>query len=263
MEHASGVVAFLLLLLSAVLLYNILTARRGRELFIRRIPGLAAIDEAVGRATEMGRPIFFSPGLEDLTLVVTLQALSIAGHVMRLAARYGTRVIVGVRYAMVYPVAEEVAREAYAAEGRPELFSSEDIRFVSDQQFSYASGCVGIMNRERAAANFLFGYFYAESLILSEAGREIGAVQVAGTPSTTQIPFLIASCDYTIIGEEYYAATAYLTREPILLGSLVGQDWGKILLMLFILFGILLASLGQEGMLRGIQSQLGMPGVAS
>src|SRR4051812_27181749 len=149
----------------------------------------------------MGRPILFSPGLFGLD-VVTLQALTIAGYVMRLAARYNTRVILAVGDAQVYPVAEEVAREAYHAEGRPELFNSEDVRFLSDRQFSYASGCIGIMNRKRVAANFLFGGFYAESLILAESGREIGAIQVAGTPSTTQIPFLIASCDYTIIGEE-------------------------------------------------------------
>jgi hypothetical protein len=261
MDHATGLMAALLIALAAILLYSIYSARSGKDLFIRRIPGLSAIDEAVGRATEMGRPIFFSTGLDGLT-VVTLQGLAVAGHVMRLSARYNTRVIYGARDTQVYPVAEEIARDAYAAEGRPELFNPEDIRFVSDQQFAYASGCVGIMNRERVAANFFFGYFYGESLILSEAGREVGAIQVAGTPATTQIPFLIASCDYTIIGEEYYAATAYLTREPILLGSLVGQDWGKICLLAFILAGILLASFGSPEWVRWLQNQLGMMGAA-
>lgn len=262
MEHATPLMALLLLALSGLILYCILTARGGRELFIRRIPGLAAIDEAVGRATEMGRPILFSPGLFPLG-VETLQALSICGHIMRLAARYNTRVIVPVCDAQVYPIAEEVAREAYNQEGRPELFHPDDIRFLSDSQFAYASGVVGIMNREKVSANFFFGGFYAESLILAEAGREVGAIQVAGTPSTTQLPFLIAACDYTIIGEEYYAATAYLTREPILLGSLVGQDWSKVALLLFIFFGILLASLGLNGWLEALQAQLGMEALAS
>ena len=262
MEHATPLMAFLLLSLSAILLGCIFTARGGRDLFIRRIPGLAAIDEAVGRATEMGRPILFSPGLFGLN-VVTLQALTIAGHVMRLAARYNTRVIMPVCDAQVYPVAEEIAREAYNAEGRPELFRPDDIRFLSDRQFAYASGCIGIMNREKVSGNFFFGGFYAESLILAESGREIGAIQIAGTPSTTQLPFLIASCDYTIIGEEYYAVTAYLTREPILLGSLVGQDWSKIALLALILIGILLASVGLYPLVHAIQAQLGMVGAAA
>ncbi|MBW3622444.1 MAG: hypothetical protein KY468_03435 [Armatimonadetes bacterium] len=258
MEHATPFMAVVLLVLSGIILYNILTARGGRDLFIRRIPGLAAIDEAVGRATEMGRPLLFSPGLFGLG-VETLQALSVLGHIIRLAARYNSRVIVPVCDAQVYPIAEEVAREAYNQEGRPELYNADDIRFLSDRQFAYASGTVGIMNREKVAANFFFGGFFAEALILAEAGREVGAIQVAGTPSTTQIPFLIAACDYTIIGEEYYAASAYLTRDPVLLGSLVGQDWSKVALLLLIFFGAILASLGLLTVLHWIQIQLGMP----
>jgi hypothetical protein len=156
-------------------------------------------------------------------------------------------------------VAEEVIREAYAAEGRPELFNPDDIRFLSDRQFAYASGVVGIMNREKVAANFFFGYFYAESLILGEAGTQIGAIQVAGTPATTQLPFFIVSCDYTILAEEFYAATAYLSREPILLGSLVGQDWSKVALAVFIVVGVLLSTLlgPQSPVITALTAQLG------
>jgi len=258
LQHASLTIAVLEALAAFIILYKILSAKRGRELFIRRIPGLAAIDEAIGRATEMGRPILFSPGLAGLD-VTTLQALSIAAYVARMAARYNARVIVPVMDPAVYPVAEEVIREAYAAEGRPELFNPDDIRFLSDRQFAYASGVVGIMNREKVAANFFFGYFYAESLILGEAGTQIGAIQVAGTPSTTQLPFFIVSCDYTILAEEFYAATAYLSREPILLGSLVGQDWSKVALAVFIVAGVLLSTLlgPQSPVITALTAQLG------
>ncbi len=241
MEHANVLVLLIEALLSGLILYNILIAHRGRDLYIRRIPGLTAIDEAVGRATEMGRPILFSTGLAGLD-IITLQALAVAGYVARLAARYGTQVIIPVFDPAIYPIAEEVLREAYTAEGKAEAFSEENIRFLSDRQFAYASGVMGIMNREKVAANFFFGDFYAESLLLGEAGRQVGAIQVAGTPSTTQIPFFIASCDYTIIAEEYYATTAYLTREPTLLGSLVGQDWSKVVLLIGILVGTLLTT---------------------
>jgi hypothetical protein len=118
----------------------------------------------------------------------------------------------------------------------------DDVRFLSDRQFAYATAMVGVINRERVASNFMFGTFAAESLILSEAGNQAGAIQVAGTPSTTQIPFFIAACDYTIIGDEYYAGTAYLTREPVLLGSLVGQDYCKMILLAIMLLGLVFAS---------------------
>ena len=144
---------------------------------------------------------------------------------------------------IIYAVADEAMREAYAAEGRPEAYNLDDVRFLSDRQFAYASAMAGIILREKAGSNFMFGRFFAESLILAEAGQSVGAIQVAGTPSTTQIPFFIASCDYTIIGDEFYAGSAYLTREPVLLGSLIGQDYGKILLLAVILLGILAVSI--------------------
>ncbi len=242
MKHANLFAGILLCVLSALIVTAILAAKRGRELFIRRIAGVDAIDEAVGRATEMGRPIFFSVGLGGID-IVTLQAFSVVGHVARMAATFRTRLIVPAADPLAIPVLEEVIREACNEVGRPETFNPDDIRFLSDQQFAYAAGCVGIMHRERPATNLLFGAFQAESLILAETGQHIGALQVGGTPSQLQTPFFIATCDYVVIGEEYYATSAYLSREPVLLGSLVGQDRCKMLFLALVLLGILTVSL--------------------
>ncbi|MDE0556637.1 MAG: hypothetical protein OXI24_20690, partial [Candidatus Poribacteria bacterium] len=102
----------------------------------------------------------------------------------------------------------------------------------------------GMMIREKPAAVFLQGQFYAESLLMAETGNSIGAIQIAGTDSEHQLPFFIAACDYTLIGEELYAATAYLSREPMLLGSLRGQDWGKLLIFALIVLGVVLELAG-------------------
>lgn len=225
-----------------LILYKILSARAGRKLFIRRISGLSAIDEAVGRATEMGRPMLFSPGIGGFN-IVSLQALSILGHIIKSAARYRARIIVPTADSVLFTIAEETTRDAYEAEGVPEAFNQDDVRFLSDSQFAYTSGVVGILNREKVASAFYFGDFFAESLILAENGQQAGAIQVAGTPQITQIPFFIAACDYTIIGDEYYAASAYLSREPTLLGSLVGQDYGKAIILALVVMGIISVSL--------------------
>jgi hypothetical protein len=242
MEHATWPVRIILVLLSGLILYAIFAARAGRRLFIRRIPGLNAIDEAVGRAAEMGKPMLFATGLSSFD-IDGLQALAVAGHVARVAARYATRLILTVADPQLYAIGEETMRDAYARAGRPELFTPEDVRFLSDQQFAFATAASGIMYREQVASNFFFGYYYAEALILAEAGQSVGAMQVAGTPATTQVPFFIVSCDYTILAEEYYATTAYLTREPTLLGSVVGQDRSKIVLLILISGSTLLLTL--------------------
>ena len=240
MEHANLAAQVLVPLLSIIIIVAILVARR-KNLFIRRIQGLTAIDEAIGRATEMGRPMLCSIGLGGID-VATLQALSISTYIIRNSARFGTRAIVPIADPTIFPIAEEAVREAYVAEGRPEQYNAEDVRFLSDRQFAFASSVAGIIFREKVAASFLFGIFFAEALIFSESGQQVGAIQVAGTPSTTQIPFFIASCDYVIIGDEFYAASAYLSREPTLLGSLVGQDISKAILIALVVIGTLLAT---------------------
>ena len=244
MQHASENwwVSGLVVLLSLIIIGKVLSAQRGRIPFIRRIPGLNAIDEAVGRATEMGRPVMMVPGISGLD-VVTLQALSIFSYVARAVARFGNKSIMATIDPIVTGVAEETLQDAYADAGRPELYDSGDVRYLTSQQFAFASGVAGIIVREKVAASFLFGAFFAESLIFAEVGQQVGAIQIAGTTETNQIPFFIAACDYVIIGDEFYAASAYLSRDPTLLGSIVGQDYCKLLLLGIILLGLIAVSL--------------------
>lgn len=218
-----------------------IVAGRGGVPTIRRIAGLNAIDEAVGRATEMGRPVLMVPGIDGLG-IPALQALNIFSHIGKSIAQFGNRCIMAVADPLMTGISEEVIRDAYAHAGKPELFNPEDIRFLSDRQFSFAAGCAGLIERENVAASFLMGSFFAESLILAETGQRVGAIQVAATPMTTQLPFFIASCDYVLLGDEFYAASAYLSRNPTLLGSIVGQDYCKLALLIAVVIGAIAAT---------------------
>lgn len=243
MDHATDKLqpAILIIVWSLIILGTVVTAQRGRKYFVRRIAGLNAIDEAVGRATEMGRPIMMVPGLSGLG-VVGIQALAIFSYIIKTAAQFGNRIILPTADPALYTVAEEVVRDTYNSVGKPEAFDPNSVYFLSDRQFAFASGVAGTIAREQVAANFMFGDFFAESLIFAETGQQVGAIQVAGTVQTTQIPFFIAACDYTIIGDEYYAASAYISREPTLLGSLVGQDICKAIILLMVVLGVICIS---------------------
>ena len=241
----TGKVATLLLELAfcAAILVLIARARAGRKVpVIRKVAGLEAIDEAVGRATEMGATVHFAPGLGAINNAQTLAAMAVLSHVARICAKYDTRLIQTNCDNVVYSIAEEVVKQAYVEAGKSDEFNPDDVRFISQDQFGYASGCVGIMNREKVRANILIGAFWAESLIFAEVGSQVGSIQIAGTANTHQIPFFIAACDYALLGEEIYAASAYLSREPVLVGCLIGQDWGKMVGVLLILLGSVLAT---------------------
>jgi hypothetical protein len=234
-------------LLAALVLYYISQARAGKEFFIRRIAGLEAVQEAVGRATEMGKPILYVPGIADIDDIQTIAAVTILGRVATMVAEYDADLLVPCSRSLVMSTAQEVVKEAYLEAGRPDAYHRENIRYLTDEQFGYVAGVDGIMLREKPAANFYLGAFYAESLILAETGHSIGAIQIAGTAMPSQLPFFIAACDYTLIGEELFAASAYLSREPRLLGSLIGQDWGKVIILIFIIAGVVTAFLAQFG----------------
>jgi hypothetical protein len=230
---------------SLIILGGIFLAQK-RELFIRRIAGLEALDEALGRATEMGRSVLFVHGLTDMSSVSTIAAVNILSRIARRTAEFNTELRVANRDPVVMAVSQEVVKESYLNAGRPDAYSEDSVFMVATEQFSYAAALDGMMVRDRPATNIMMGYFYAESLLLAETGASIGAIQIAGTDSYTQLPFFITTCDYTLMGEELYAASAYLAREPKLLGSLKGQDIGKAVLLIVIIFGTLLATLGNQ-----------------
>ena len=229
-----------MLLFSAAIVWNIYNARSGKEVFVRRIPGLEAVDEAIGRATEMGRSILYVLGLGGVSGVATVASMTILAQVARRTADYETLLRVPCNDPIVMNVVREMVKTAYLEEGHPDAYNEENIFFLTEDQFAYAAGVDGIMVREKPATVFLQGSFAAESLILAETGNSIGAIQIAGTDSEHQLPFFIAACDYTLIGEELYAASAYLSKEPMLLGSLRGQDWGKVLIFGAIALGVIL-----------------------
>ena len=234
--------AIWMLLFGAFIAYFINCARSGKTLWVRKIAGLEAIDEAVGRATEMGRPILFVAGIQDINEIQTLAGLTVLSRVAKTAAEYGAQIEVPTCRSLVMAAARETVEAAYLAAGAPDAYQPDRIHYLTDEQFAFVAGVTGYMVREKPAACIYMGGFYAESLILAETGNHIGAIQVAGTAMPSQLPFFVASCDYTLIGEEFFAASAYLSGDPLQIGSLKGQDYGKFLSVLVLLIGIFFAT---------------------
>jgi hypothetical protein len=233
----------------------ILFAQKGREMFVRRIPGIDAIEEAIGRATEMGRAVLYVPGINDIDDIQTMASLTILESVAKMTAKYETPIVVPTNYPVVFTLAQEMVKNGYVSAGRPDAYDPNSVRYVTTEQFAYVAAVNGIMLRDKPAANIYLGAFFAESLLLAETGFATKAIQVAGTAQVAQLPFFVVACDYTLIGEELYAASAYLSREPRLLGSLKGSDLMKVLLILIIIVGCVLETAGYKGFTNFMQTQ--------
>ncbi len=231
----------LLLFIVASVLTGIYLARRGKVLPSRDIPGLLAFDEAVSRATEMGRPsLFTSGGAAELKWIQTYASMPMLRRVAELSGELGNRLIVPVCYPDALPLHSNAMRDGYAYVGAVDQFHHDDVRFFPGGQFFFAIASMGWMLEELPAACFYFGRWEADSLLFAETGQVVNAMQIAGTDQLYQIPFFIASCDYTLIGEEFWAASGKLSGDPKLLGSLGAQDLFKIGVLVVIVGGTLL-----------------------
>jgi len=242
----SSFVFLIFLMLAGYLSIN--HVREGGEIHVREIPAFSAIEEGIARSVEMGRPIHMTIGFGSIAGSMAPQyiaGLGVLSHVARLAGKYGARLIATLGVPEVIASVEEIVKEGYASGGRPELFDPVyNVRYLTDQQFAYASAVQAIIVRERVGANIVVGPFYAESLIFMEAGNMVGAFQVAGTARETQIPFFVLAADYAFIGEEIFAAGAMASGDKESLASIQGQDVGKLATIILIVLGILFLAFG-------------------
>jgi hypothetical protein len=244
-----------LIYIFASIIYFVNRAGKGRVPKLRRVPGLDMVDEAIGRATEMGRPVFASHGIASLTSSTTgpqtIAGLSVLGYLAEKCAEVGAKLNVPVRNLTIWPIAVEICETGYRKVGKLDAFDATDqIRYLSGQQFGFSSNYMGWMWRDRAAANIMVGAYWAESLQLAETGARVGALQIAGTAQTSQIPFFVAACDYVLIGEEIYSAGAYLAKDSEMIASLAGQDMGKLLALALIILGTLAVTVGSDILTR-------------
>ncbi len=248
---AGRIAGFWALLVSFVLMLLAVSNAKKRLPKIRTLAGLEAIEEAVGRATEMGKPVMFTPGYGDVAgtnAAPTIAGLDMLGYVGRLAARRDTKMAVTVGHPNTYTVALDVLRRAYMVEGRPDALPDDAVTFGSEIQFAFTAHTLGRIQREKPATCLFLGYFAAEAIIVAEAAVAAGSISIAGATNHFQLPFFVAACDYTLIGEEFLAAGAYVSNDPRRIGSIAGQDWIKGIAVLIVIAGVVMRATGNNAM---------------
>ena len=262
-----------------IVLYTTYFQKGKKQFTIRKINGLQAVEDAIGRATEMARPLLYTPGWEgqghgqppgdltqperqgaeerfmarpilftpgwggDIQRPTTIASMNILSFVAEKTAEYDCDLVFPTHDPVIMSVAQEVVKESYSRAGYPDRYKESNITYVSSSQFGYAAAVDGIISRTKPASIFLLGTFEAESLILAETGNSINAIQIAGTDSTIQLSFFIVACDYTLIGEELFAASGYLSGNKSILASVQAQDIMKILIAGCVLFAVLWATI--------------------
>jgi hypothetical protein len=244
-----------IIVLLAIIYYTMSGSERGTmSPQIRRFPAVEAIPEAVRRCAETGRPLFqtfgYGPGgLKGDQAGMWLAALSVLGYVTDECVELGVPMIVIPSAVEIVPMANDIIRDAYTKAGKADEFNMDIVRYVPAEQgnqFTYIQTCLGVLSREKPAANIFIGPFYVESIMFGEESAVQGAISVSGTANMHQLAFFLVTTDYTLIGEETYAAGAALSQDKTQIGTILGQDIGKALTILLVLIGAIAATFGLD-----------------
>jgi hypothetical protein len=233
----------ILLMIAAIFAAAMVVRRRGLPA-MRPLPPLDAIGDAVGRATESGTSVMYITGWGgDMARPTTMASMEILADVARRAARHNCKLSFPSHDPIVASVAQDTVQQAATVVGKPEWAQTADVAFVTQSQFGYAAAVDGMMAREKPGAVFLLGTFEGEALLLAEGAYQSGAVTIAGTDSTIQLSFFLVACDYTLIGEELFAAAGLISGNDTVMAGVWAQDWLKYLILTLLLFGVVLGLL--------------------
>lgn len=238
--------AFVLLISSIIIImYMTNLVSKGKKYTVKKsFPALDAISEAIGRAVELGRPVHYTPGYEALSGsrgTHSQVGMIIGGYVTRLCIQMGAKLTWSVS-GNLYPIAREIYRSALIAENLHDV--EPDVRFHPRGAGAFGTACIETMAQEDSATNLMFGGFGSEFPIVAEGGFRVGAFQIGGCSNPRMVPLVVAACDYSMIGEENFAASAMLSGDQEQLAGIISLDLLKVFIVSLILLGSLLRTTG-------------------
>jgi hypothetical protein len=238
-------VAFLLSFL-AVLLVFITRVRAGYRPGLRHIPAFEAIKGFTGRAIEAGRSLHLGLGIGSVanqTTADTLAGLFVLDYLARQGAVTGIPPTVSMADPTTMLLAQNVLRVAHQNDPQGVEAAYHNVRWIAPQPVAYAAGVMALLSIDEVEANVMVGNFGDEYLLMGEVAVRQGMAHVGGTSDPDTLPFIYVSAQETLLGEEIYAAGAYLRNRPSHIGSLLAQDTMRWLISLIILGGVILASM--------------------
>ena len=237
----SALAALIVLVSVPLLFYALSRARAGHRPRLRPIPAFDILSGMSGRAAESGRVLHVGLGMGGISgsdTAVSLAGLTALEYLADRAAACKSRLVVTVADPTLLPAAQEVLRRAYA-QHESDIFSPTQVRLLAPDPAAYAAGVMDILEGEAPLANVTIGAFGDEYLLIGETGVKRGIEQVAGTDDPAALAFMHATAQETLIGEEIFAAGAYLCRQPESIAGLMVQDWWRYLVVAFIVAGVL------------------------
>lgn len=240
------VIAWAVLLAIPLLLLWFLVRGRRQAPSLRPIAAFEALRGLMGRVTEEGKRVHLSLGRsgvgEEQTAVVSA-ALDVQRSLSREGAALKTAPLVTVADPLVMLTAQDILYRAYRDRGLGAEYDGTQVQLVAPDPLAYAVGAQDRIDDERTAANVMVGHLREEYLLLGETGAHRDLLQVAGSDALNTQALMISTADHVLLGEEMFAAGAYLARRPASIASLQVQDFLRVLAVIAVLVGVVVKTL--------------------
>lgn len=247
--QAAMLAVFLLFLIP--FFYCIYRVRRGVNISLRAIPAYASLKHLMARAAEAGQPVHVSVGTAGVgssNTAETLAGLTTLEFLADRAAVSDIPPVMTVTDPTTLPAVQDRLKFAYARQGYPEEYNPLQARFIAPplqgSAVAYAAGVMNLLAHEPAMANVMVGTFGDEYVLMAEPAAQRGMLQVGGTSNPNVLPVAQLTMTQPLLGEEIFAAGAYLYERVGHLGSLLAQDVFRVALVVFILLAVLARTLG-------------------
>jgi hypothetical protein len=213
---------------------------------LRPIRAFDALQGVTARAIETGRAVHISLGLGGITGDTTadsLAGLSAMEYLADQSAAAGVPPIVTLANPTLLTLAQDVIRRPYGADQEEAAEAARHVRWIAPGPAAYSAGVMGVLGTEAVDANVMIGEFGDEYLLMGEAAHRKKITHIGGASDPNVIPYVYVSADQTLMGEEMYAAGAYLKRKPWHMGSLLAQDFMRWVIALVIVALVIINTL--------------------
>ncbi|MFN8527514.1 MAG: DUF6754 domain-containing protein [Anaerolineae bacterium] len=214
--------------------------RRKRASFpLRAIPAYQSIPLLVGEAIESARPLHLSfggTGIGGINTALALANAELLYQTARRAAIGGDTPIVTGSDPTFLPLAYGTLYRAYASRGRVERADTTAVRWYPALQrtggLAFAAALTGVIGSEQVSGNILFGSYGAELALILDSASRGGRRSIAASDQLVGQAVAFGMATTPLIGEEMFAAGAYLGEDAGTLGSTVAVDFLRWLLVL-------------------------------
>lgn len=240
-------IALIVFLVAAVLLLAFTFLRRKSPAVFRKIEAYERLNRAIGLAVEGGTRLHVSIGRGNLFTARGGSALAGLAMLRRLSEQTSLSdqpPIVTSGDASLAILSQDTLQSGYRAAGAEDQYRFTTGRLTGLTPFAFAAGTVPIMRDEKVSANVVIGDLGAEAALLTDAANNEGADLIAASDNLSAQSVLFAASDEPLIGEELFAAGAYLGAGKSHEASLQAQDVLRWLVILAILGGAVLKFLG-------------------